>query len=191
MGDLGNIYKIFFRLEQFVDEETKEDGTRETFNAIELKVRNKNKFSYRYYDEDGETKTINNGHLNGVFIDNLLMSTEPSVTAYVISTDKDMFEVVTGKVPAKDEEEEKGLADFKESLKKIAEDTLARYIEKIQRLMSSMVPQPTVTVSEEANGTTEVTMTPEEVGEMIISRIETDPEPETIEEVIEDFVEGK
>jgi len=149
MSELGNLYKIYYTITQ-----TKEDEeNREEFNAIPVKIRNKNgDGSYRFYNEEGETVNIKANHLNGAFLDNKILSQTPSMTAYLITEDKDMFELVTNEVPPKDKED--GLAVLKQQMKRLVEDSLTKFIEQLKRATEGIVvEEPTAIEASEVNVT--------------------------------------
>lgn len=146
MGDLNDIFKIFFTLKQR-DDETNE----EIFSASKLKVRNRNNDSYRYYEND-ETKKILKKHMGGVFVEQNLMVEDASITAYVITDDLDMYKIVTGEEPPRDEEEEKGLEDFKDQLRKLTEQYLTDYIEKVRNTANLVTAKAKIIAEQEAKG---------------------------------------
>ena len=146
MSNLEELYKVFYKMTQT----EKEEENKEEFSAISLKIRNKNKDgSYRFYDEDGQTVSIKAQHLNGVFLTNNLISESPSITSYLITEDKEMFELVTGVVPPKDKEEEEGLASLKHQMKNIVEDSLTQFIERLKRATENIDVKDAIALTEE------------------------------------------
>lgn len=128
-GDLGVIYKVYFKL---TPGETEEEN-KEEFGAIPLNIRNHStKNGYRYYNENGETISIKNEFLNRAFIENNLVSEKPSLSSYIITEDKDMYELVTGIIPPKDEEEEEGLKNFRLQMKQLVEDALVDLLRRVK-----------------------------------------------------------
>ena len=81
MGDLGFLYKVYLKTITKKNEEESE----EEFGCISLKIRNNNRVSYRFYDEEGNTETINKGMIDGVFLKYALDEEEPSLIASFIT----------------------------------------------------------------------------------------------------------
>lgn len=134
MGDLGTLYKIYFSI--FTNENNE---TLEEFGARQLKIRNHNSHSYRYYDEDGKTVSIDKEKLGGVYVQHLLDKNPPQFISYFITEDKDAYELVSGEVPPKDDEEKEGLEKLKNGLRSFVDKAIKDFVEESKRSLDKIV----------------------------------------------------
>jgi len=136
MGDLGYLYKVYYKMFTAHEVENKEE-----FSAIKLKIRNRNVNSYRFYDENGETIAIDNKMFGGVYLKYDLESEQPSIISSFITDDVDMYQVVSGEIPPKNEEEKKSLEELKNGLKGIVEKALQDMLEKVKINLDKLAEQ--------------------------------------------------
>lgn len=129
MGDLGHLYKVYLKVITKKEQEESE----EEFGCTPLKIRNNNKVSYRFYDEEGNTENINKGLIDGVFIKYELEQEEPALIASFVTEEKDLYNLISGIEPPKDEEEEKGLEDLKQSLRDVIKQGLEKMITNVKK----------------------------------------------------------
>ena len=70
--------------------------------------------------------------LGGVFITFGLTEEKPFVMSSFIMDDDEMYELISGKSPAKDEQEQKGLDDLKKGLSDVVKSSLEKYIDNLK-----------------------------------------------------------
>jgi len=128
MGDLPNIYKIYYKVF------TKNNFQDFEFSVKVLKVRNRLKDGgYSFYNDDGDTVKIEKKMLGGVFLQYALEEKEPYVEAYFIEDDKDLYELISNIIPPQDEEETNYLTKLEEGLREIVNDGLVNLIESVKQ----------------------------------------------------------
>lgn len=131
-GDLGYLYKVYFSIA------TENDVTKEDFGVEKYKIRNKNNSGYRYYDKNNETLKIGYDLIGGVFVIHELQEDPPKIVAYFMSDDKDLYELVSGEVPPKNKEEEEGLKQLKNGLRRTAEEEIKKIVDANKKVLEEI-----------------------------------------------------
>ena len=132
MGDLGQIYKVYYKI--LFDENINEESY--VFDVKGLRIRNRNRDSYSFYNEENETVKIKKDILFGIFVEHNLDAEQPYVEAYFYTDDQDMFDVINEE--NRTDEEEKGIVKMKEDLKALVYKQLGNLIEKVKDVMDKV-----------------------------------------------------
>ncbi len=146
MGDLGNLYKLYFKVYTKINDEATDEtnlfqDTEEIYGSEIYKIRNRNKDTYRYYDSNGNTQKIHRANIDGVFIENGMLEEVPFIACFIMTDDKDMNDLFTGVIFPKDEEEKKGLDNLKEYMRKYVEKAVEKLVLKIKNTMEKQIPE--------------------------------------------------
>ena len=136
MGNLKNLYKIFYKMYTEVGDEESGDKTITEFNGVPVKVRNKNKDgSYRYYEEDGSTVTIKKNMMGGVYLEYGLDQTPPFVIGYFITENEDVFKKVVK------QEMDKTITELKKGLEETVLNGIEKLVKRNQRAMETLLDE--------------------------------------------------
>ena len=132
MSKPTHLYKIYHKITAV------EDGdTEEIFGTNELKIRNWNNDSYRFYNEFNDTVTIKKENMNGVFMQYHLDKATPYIEAYMITLDEEFYNICLGKEELKENEKE-DFENFKKELKAVADKALVNYVDQMKRVMGQI-----------------------------------------------------
>jgi len=133
--DLGYVYRVFFKVTG--NQETGENI--EEFGVRKLNIRNINNAGYRYYDEKGETQSISKELLGGVFMTYGHTDKPPYLMSWFITDDEEMYKLISGEVPPKSEDEQKGLEDLKTGLQAVVIKSMENMIQYIKDTNETIV----------------------------------------------------
>lgn len=128
-GDAGYVYKVYLKIFTNSSGEISE----EVFNAEKFRIRNISNMGYRYYDENNNTHTIRQDMLGGVFLLNELEKVEPSYSAYFITDEKDLYDLVTGEMPPKNDEEKIGLEKLQKDMRAMVDKGIEKVVQAIKK----------------------------------------------------------